>query len=1039
MPYTIHACVRTTIDVQLVISVKGIFLINNKTGAPIRPKIAIDAITFVALSSTNSKQFSFVSNNEELNLKTLHSFKATRGAADEVPVAINEAFMVFSGRAPMPDVNVKKAPIDLKKAAKQKSKLKKKPPVKRDPGLVGAFEAKYLCSLAVDSKNGSETVAEAWASASSIGIPQGTGCIMLVTMSGIQTLDAMTQAPLFNTVIKEVSFTTACGPKNKIFAYISNNEDTGRIVCHMYNRGDIAASNELLVAIGLAFKKAAAEAANPFIVKGKDKTNREKPPDHLMKRQIRRGHMEPVKLIGQGQFGQVWLGTVQKPTEPLIKCAVKLLKGNARDEDKEDFSRECEMMLELDHPNLTIFLGCAVQQKPWLCVLEFLAYGDVKGVLEGCAEKKVEVSSSVVLHYTKQTAEGMAFMANLNLVHMDLAARNVLLHLDNLVKIADFGLTHRLNDQGKFELPPGQKLPMKWMAPEAMDIRVFSTFSDVWAFAITTWEMFAMGAMPYPDHKTSEIQDAVRDGLRNEEPDLMPEGMHKLMLKCWEKRPSDRPNFTDILVELSKFSMGDVKGDLGKDLKAAKDKKAVAVKAPNAPPWYFGNIPKEVCDKSCLDHPPGSFLVRALPRDMNKPPPGDPPSWCLTCNDSGTLKNFLIKGGEGDNVGKFIFAGNAYNDLGSVVKVLKEKAFKGKNGDMTLGEPARKPRIEPRRGSVVRRPSGATESAGIAPKKGSVKSGGIAARKGSGKQAVKKPFDPKAAIKKASNGFDPMADKRWKKFPAPMADAEYSLKEGTPGDFMVLQDTDLDVYFIVAHATKTDCVTWTVKKEGGKCVFGRAPPQDTIEGIIVSLMGVKLPAKGLKIELLRPGALKRSPGTAGAAPAKGATKKAAPADKKKKKKTKTKDAKADKPKLDEEGFGFDAGAAGGDGAAATEEFGKKRGLLACAFTCCSSGIGWPTFSWIPFLYRLIPRAAVNLRGPAIPDDSSTIRLQTTCVDLFSTLPPVSIPSAANGLELVHVSGLRWYCCSDVNTSKLLTSVSFSVCPFLFSPSPSPSP
>ena len=120
---------RPTLDVQLVISVKGIFLINNKTGAPVRDKIAIDAITFVALSSTSSKHFSFISNNEELDLKTLHSFKATRGAAEDFPVAINEAFMVFSGRAPMPDVNVKKTPIDLKKAAKQKSKLKKKPPV----------------------------------------------------------------------------------------------------------------------------------------------------------------------------------------------------------------------------------------------------------------------------------------------------------------------------------------------------------------------------------------------------------------------------------------------------------------------------------------------------------------------------------------------------------------------------------------------------------------------------------------------------------------------------------------------------------------------------------------------------------------------------------------------------------------------------------------------------------------------------------------------------------------------------------------------
>jgi len=42
--------------------------------------------------------------------------------------------------------------------------------------------------------------------------------------------------------------------------------------------------------------------------------------------------------------------------------AVKLLKGNADEAAKNDFVRECESMLALDHPNLVRMIAVCVQQ-----------------------------------------------------------------------------------------------------------------------------------------------------------------------------------------------------------------------------------------------------------------------------------------------------------------------------------------------------------------------------------------------------------------------------------------------------------------------------------------------------------------------------------------------------------------------------------------------------------------------------------------------------------------------------------------------------
>ena len=38
-------------------------------------------------------------------------------------------------------------------------------------------------------------------------------------------------------------------------------------------------------------------------------------------------------------------------------------------------------MLQLQHPNVVRMIGVAIQQKPWLCVLEFMYYGDLRAAV----------------------------------------------------------------------------------------------------------------------------------------------------------------------------------------------------------------------------------------------------------------------------------------------------------------------------------------------------------------------------------------------------------------------------------------------------------------------------------------------------------------------------------------------------------------------------------------------------------------------------------------------------------------------------------
>ncbi|XP_043489619.1 vascular endothelial growth factor receptor 1 isoform X2 [Polistes fuscatus] len=164
-----------------------------------------------------------------------------------------------------------------------------------------------------------------------------------------------------------------------------------------------------------------------------------------------------------------------------------------------------------------------------------------------------------LLSWAFQVARGMEYLSQRKVLHGDLAARNILLAEDNIVKICDFGLAKTMYKDGNYKKKGDGPLPIKWMAIESIRDRVFSTQSDIWSFGIVLWEFFTLAETPYPGMEAEIQYQKLIEGYRMDIPTYATPDIYNIMLQCWKANPTLRPGFTKLVKSIGDLLEENVK------------------------------------------------------------------------------------------------------------------------------------------------------------------------------------------------------------------------------------------------------------------------------------------------------------------------------------------------------------------------------------------------------------------------------------------------------------------------------------------------
>ncbi|QBM85807.1 mitogen-activated protein kinase kinase kinase [Metschnikowia aff. pulcherrima] len=255
------------------------------------------------------------------------------------------------------------------------------------------------------------------------------------------------------------------------------------------------------------------------------------------------------ELIGRGSFGSVFLALNVTTGEMLAVKQVNVRENAKSSEGINAFHKEVETMKDLDHINIVQYLGFEQSKQTFSLFLEYVAGGSVSS----CLKTYGKFDEPLVKFITRQVLEGLKYLHENGILHRDLKADNLLLEIDGVCKISDFGISKRSQDIYSNNAEMSMQGTVFWMAPEVIHSMVedkkqgYSAKVDIWSLGCVMLEMFA-GQRPWSNEAViSAIYKLGKTKLAPPIPADVSQEAKDFLNKCFTIDSNKRPTAAELL------------------------------------------------------------------------------------------------------------------------------------------------------------------------------------------------------------------------------------------------------------------------------------------------------------------------------------------------------------------------------------------------------------------------------------------------------------------------------------------------------------
>lgn len=273
---------------------------------------------------------------------------------------------------------------------------------------------------------------------------------------------------------------------------------------------------------------------------------KEEHPSSILEAQVNKDDptevFEILDVLGTGAYGSVCLAVDVKSRNTY---AIKFIEiGAKKAKEVMGIVNEIQIMKEsIECPYIVEFHGCYMKDDVIMIVMEYCACS-VEDVLFYCAEE--ELQETHIAAVCAAIIKSLAYLHSFNVSHRDIKSANILLKESGEVKIADFGVAHKLkSERDKLKTMAGSPY---WFAPEVISADSYDNKVDIWATGIVAIEM-AESRPPHYDMEPLQVLFVIpkQPPPRLKDPKKWSPDFLDFLEKCLQMDPAHRAPAKELL------------------------------------------------------------------------------------------------------------------------------------------------------------------------------------------------------------------------------------------------------------------------------------------------------------------------------------------------------------------------------------------------------------------------------------------------------------------------------------------------------------
>ncbi|EFA05720.1 serine/threonine-protein kinase pelle [Tribolium castaneum] len=263
-------------------------------------------------------------------------------------------------------------------------------------------------------------------------------------------------------------------------------------------------------------------------------------------------------ILGRGGFGTVFKG-VWKCTQ----VAIKRIEKKADDNSDQIFQSYTELhcLNAYRHDNILPLYGYSIDGPQHCLVYQYMSGGSLEHRLHIRDASRV-LSWPTRLTIAIGTARGLQFLHTIRdkpLIHGDIKSANILLDLNEIPRIGDFGLAREGPPQTDYVKVSRIHGTRPYLPDEFMKYKKFSTKVDTYSFGVVLFELATAGAA----YSNKRVNKFLRDHVVFWEGDVLQlkdsraeggedffKGLVEVGKGCVRTGAKDRPEMVTVLLQL---------------------------------------------------------------------------------------------------------------------------------------------------------------------------------------------------------------------------------------------------------------------------------------------------------------------------------------------------------------------------------------------------------------------------------------------------------------------------------------------------------